>query len=296
MFNPNKTVIDAFATHTLAEYRRLFPAAAPQQVHALERATYTALETLLNCDCSYHDLHHTILVTEVGQTILHGRQIAKGDLDANDWLQAVVGMLFHDVGYLRVLLSGDSSQTSVINEQGDGFIPPAESTDACMTPYHVTRGAMYVSERFANDPTIDIKQVNACIEMTRFPVPNKPQYHVTDSLPGLVRAADLIGQMADPQYMEKLSRLFAEFTETGEANRLGFDNPKQLRAGFPAFFYNNVHPYIDAGVEYLKRTQAGHQWIANLYHHLYLNKTNQDFDPRIRAPELVIDNVAVRSR
>ena len=79
MFNPNTVLIDAFVAHTVQEYRSLFSDAEDGQVQALERAAHTALETLLNCDCSYHDIQHTILVTEVGQTILHGRQLARGD-------------------------------------------------------------------------------------------------------------------------------------------------------------------------------------------------------------------------
>jgi len=290
MFNPNTVLIDAFVAHTVQEYRSLFSDAEDGQVQALERAAHTALETLLNCDCSYHDIQHTILVTEVGQTILHGRQLARGDLTAHEWLQAVVAMLFHDVGYLRNLLSSDRDNSCVINRLGEGFTPPVGATDATMTPYHVTRGAMYVRERFANEAAIDTTMVSQCIEMTRFPVPLASQYRVTDSLPALVRCADLIGQMADPQYPQKLSRLFVEFIETGEARRRGFSNAENLRQGFPQFFYADVLPYIGDGVAYLKKTQQGQQWIANLYHHLHIYQPAREYDPKIRAPELVVDN------
>ncbi|MEM9620423.1 MAG: metal-dependent phosphohydrolase [Pseudomonadota bacterium] len=291
MFDPNNIVIEAFVQHSLAEFHQLFPSPDVQQSRSLEQATRTALQTLLNCDCPYHDLQHTILVTEVGQTILKGRQTARGDLTAHDWLQGVVAMLFHDIGYLRTLLTRDTEQVSVVDEQGSRVTPPSGCTDAFMTPYHVTRGIMYVRERFANDPAIDIERVSACIEMTRFPVPHEGAYQQTDSLAGLVRAADLIGQMGDPQYLQKLSRLYAEFVETGEAERLGFDHAGALRSGFPEFFYAQVHPFIGAGITYLKRTWEGHQWIANLYHHLHMNQADDDVDPKVRAPELVVDNV-----
>ena len=290
MFNPNRTVIDAFVEHTLNEFQRAFPDAPPAETRTLETAAHAAMETLLNCDCPYHDIEHTMLVTDVGQTILQGRQLARGDLTSNDWLQAVIAMLFHDVGYLRNLLPEDTASRCLVDSNGNFVEPPPGSTDAFMTPYHVNRGALFVAERFAKDPLVDIPVVTACIEMTRFPVPHQAAYQVTDSLPGLVRAADLIGQMADPQYLQKLSRLFAEFIETGEAQRLGFTNAGALRAGFPEFFYSQVHPYIGEGVAYLKRTQEGHQWIANLYHHLHVNQQSQELRPEIRAPELVVDN------
>ena len=150
---------------------------------------------------------------------------------------------------------------------------------------------MFVRERFASESAIDTETVAQYIEMTRFPVPAQAAYAATDSLAALVRAADLIGQMADPQYLQKLSRLFAEFVETGEAKRLKFTTPTDLRAGFPDFFYKQVHPYIGDGVAYLKRTQEGHQWIANLYHHLHANHDRGDHDPNVRAPELVVIDV-----
>jgi len=146
-----------------------------------------------------------MLVTDVGQTILQGRQLARGDLDPDQWIQAVVAMLFHDIGYLRNLLRADTDEQCVVDEHGTMITPPIGATDAYMTPYHVTRGALFVAERFANDPLIDAEVVAAHIEMTRFPVPPVEGYQETDSLSGLVRAADLIGQMADPQYLQKLS-------------------------------------------------------------------------------------------
>ena len=149
---------------------------------------------------------------------------------------------------------------------------------------------MYVRERFANEAAIDLELVTECIEMTRFPVPRTPPYQPTDSLAGLVRAADLIGQMADPQYLQKLPRLHAEFVETGDAARAGYTDAKGMRQNFPQFFYADVQPYIGEGVAYLKRTQEGHLWLANLHHHPHLENPAQDLDQRLRAPELVVDN------
>ena len=63
-----------------------------------------------------------------------------------------------------------------------------------------------------------------------------------------------------------------------------------LRDTFPDFFYRAVHPYVREGIAYLKRTQEGHAWIANLYHHLHSSHATADADPRVRAPELVVDN------
>jgi hypothetical protein len=91
----------------------------------------------------------------------------------------------------------------------------------------------------------------------------------------LVRAADLIGQLGDPLYMQKLPRLFVEFLETGEADRLGYHNPAELHSGFPGFFYDRVYPYISEGLKLLRKTQNGQQWAANLFHHLHNEQENE---------------------
>ena len=70
-----------------------------------------------------------------------------------------------------------------------------------MTPYHVARSKLFVRERFGKTALIqlDTAEIEAYIEHTRFPVPEEEQHAPTDDFPGLLRAADLIGQLADYQ-------------------------------------------------------------------------------------------------
>jgi len=269
MFNPYKTVIDAFVAHCVRGYQDAFPNRHLGFEEFLEQSARTALETLLNCDCPYHDANHTMLVTDVGQTILRGRLVSQGDVSPQEWVHAIVAMLFHDIGYLRGLLKEDREGSYIADEAGNRVAPPQGATDAYMMPYHVTRGCIFVHERFAAEPLIDVPTIASYIEMTRFPVPNDPRYQPVDTFAGLVRAADLIGQMGDPLYMQKLARLYVEFCETGEAERLGYQNAGELRAGFPEFFYAHVYPHITEGLRFLRKTQEGQQWTANLFHHLH---------------------------
>jgi len=269
MFNPNSTLIEAFVGHCVDRYREAYPNRELGHEDVLDQAARTALETLLGCDCPYHDLEHTLLVTDVGQTILRGRLISQGDVSPHEWLHAIIALLFHDIGYVRGLLRDDDTESFLTDEEGGRVRPPTGSTDAYLMPYHVTRSCMFIRERFAGDPTIDVSTVSSYIEMTRFPVPDDRHYQRVDTFAALVRAADLIGQMADPLYPKKLSRLFSEFVETGEAERLGYANSAELRIGFPEFFYSQVYPYITEGLRYLRKTQEGQQWIANLFHHVH---------------------------
>ena len=269
MFDANRVLIDAFVSSAGQAYRETYPGLHASLEAGLERAARTALLTLRSCDCPYHDLEHTLLVTDAGITILRGRQLARGDLPPATWLQAVVALLFHDLGYLRGLLKDDQDGAYLADETGRRVTPPPGATDAYMMPYHVARGRMFVIERFAGDPVIDGATVASFIEMTRFPVPDESFYQQRDTVGALVRAADLIGQMADPNYPMKQARLFLELEETGEARRLGYRNPAELRADFPTFFYGQVYPYLPCALDYLTRTLEGEQWIANLIRHLH---------------------------
>lgn len=283
MFDANRVLIEAFVDTLRRSYRELYPGLPAELDAGLERAARTALATVRRCDCPYHDLEHTLLVTDAGMAILRGRQIARGDLAPSSWLQAVVALLFHDLGYLRGLLRDDQAGAYLADPDGRRVTPPPGATDAFLTPYHVSRGSMYVTERLACDPVIDCAAVAAYIEMTRFPVPDDPFYQSLDSIGALVRAADLIGQMGDPNYPMKQARLFSELKETGDADRLGYSSPDVLRRDFPRFFYRQVYPYLPVALDFLHRTVEGEQWIANLIRHLHGDRIDPQSAPVVRT-------------
>ena len=80
-----------------------------------------------------------------------------------------------------------------------------------------------------------------------------------------MRAADLIGQLADPFYPRKLNALFYEFEEIGCNTRLGYASPADVADKYPRFFWSKVEPFIGDALGYLELTVEGRQWIANLY-------------------------------
>jgi hypothetical protein len=182
----------------------------------------------------------------------------------------MISLLCHDIGYVRGVCRGDRNGHYICNEDGDLVLVSAGATDASLTPYHVTRSKLFVRERFGKSLIhIDTREIEANIEHTRFPVPEDEQHTSTADYPGLLRAADLIGQLADIDYLRKTPALFAEFQETGVSEKRGYQTPDDLRAAYPAFFWQAVHPYIGDALRYLQVTQEGKQWIANLYAHVF---------------------------
>ncbi|MCC5885807.1 MAG: metal-dependent phosphohydrolase [Gammaproteobacteria bacterium] len=269
MFSPVAVIIDAFTAEIRRAYLTAFPHQEPTFADLLESTARTSLETLANTDAPYHDMEHTILVTEVGQEILRAKLQADGGITPLDWVHFVVSLLFHDVGYVRGVCRADRGGRYVINDLGQMVTPPAGATDAYLTPYHVDRGKIFVRERFTDDLILDVEVICNNIEHTRFPVPAADDYQRVDDFPGLIRAADLIGQLADPRYIQKLSRLYTEFLETGEAERLGYRHANELREAYPAFFWDVVSPFITDGLRLLRKTQGGQQVIANLFAHVF---------------------------
>jgi hypothetical protein len=155
--------------------------------------------------------------------------------------------------------------------KGDTVTISEGSTDAAMTPYHVARSKLFVRERFGNKALsqLDTVSIETNIENTRFPVPQDEQHSVIGDFPGLLRAADLIGQLADINYLRKTSALFNEFRETGMSDLLKYNSAADLRANYPQFFWQVVRPYIGDALRYLRVTQEGKQWIANLYANVF---------------------------
>jgi hypothetical protein len=141
--------------------------------------------------------------------------------------------------------------------------------------YHIDRGKLFVQERFRGHPVIDADVISVNIERTRFPVPDDTDHQGTADYPGLVRAADLIGQLADPQHLRKFPALFHEFEETGTNARLGFKTPDDLRRDYPTFYWKVVNRYIQDGLRYLHATLEGGEWIAHLYAHIFAVESHE---------------------
>ena len=265
--NPTETLIESVGNHLESCYTKVFGSLEPHYPKIINSSARIALEHIANSDALYHDVMHTIQVALVSQEILRGRHLVSR-VTPDDWLHFTIAALFHDIGYVRGILSGDKKGEYVINEKGDTVKPPRGATDAFLTPYHVDRGKIFVRERSADVPYIDAERIANSIELTRFPVPDTEDHNQTDTEAGLVRAADLIGQLGDPHYLRKTSHLFQEFRETGVADELGYETAADMADEYPRFFGEGAYKYLKDAINYLQLTQEGKQWVANLHSHV----------------------------
>jgi hypothetical protein len=231
----------------------------------IESATRTAMECIGNSDALYHNIEHTMLVTLAAHAIMTGRHL-HAHLTGDDYAHILVACLAHDIGYVRGLFEEDDEEGFVIDEAGTKVSLPRGASDASLMMYHVDRSKLYVMQRLAAIDDLDHERIARAIEGTRFPAREGQEY---DEEASILRAADFIGQLGDPNYLRKANALYYEFEEVGINRQLGYDSPADIVHRYPQFYWDSVAPHIQTEIGYLNKTEIGRQWIANLYSNVF---------------------------
>ena len=165
-------------------------------------------------DTTYHDFTHTCEATVAVVRIVDGhlRSGKPPNLTHRDLELMVVASFLHDSGFIK--------------EIGDD-----EGTGAKYTLTHVTRSGVFAAkflEEFDVTPD-EVRVVQLAIECTgiRVDVDSLPFNDDRERFIGcVVGTGDVLGQMAAPDYPEKLDRLYREFAEAAtypEASGTGID-------------------------------------------------------------------------
>jgi hypothetical protein len=235
---------EALGSHLAAHMGRRFGSTDAGLIEIVQSAARLATDCIGNSAALYHNVEHTMLVTLAGYDILKGRRLLK-ETNADDYAHVLVACLFHDIGYVRGILNGDSADAYVIDAEGNKTELGRGSSDAALMPYHVDRSKLFVMDRFAKAKMLDATRIANAIESTRFP----PSAHDSGNEEGmLVRAADLIGQLGDPHYLRKANALYYEFEEVGMNKQLGYDSPADLTDQYPKFFWSSISPFIQSAI------------------------------------------------
>jgi len=258
------------ATDALEEFlgsfmRHRFGSSQAQLVEIVPLAARVALECIGNSDALYHNIEHTMLVTLAGVDILRGRALHT-QTTADDYAHVIMACLAHDIGYVRGLFKDDDAEGFVIDQAGSKVRLPRGSSDAGLMLHHVDRSKLYVMQRIEGIAALNKQRIADAIEGTRFPPREGQQY---DEEASIVRAADFIGQLGDPNYLRKANALYHEFEEVGINRQLGYDSPADIVNRYPQFYWNSVAPHIQTEIRYLNMTSSGRRWIASLYGNVF---------------------------
>jgi len=217
----------------------------------------------LACDTLYHDLRHTLDMTLAMARLVDGHDRTCAPTERLGARRAVLGVLIallHDSGYLK-----RSSEAGIEN-------------GAVFTKVHVSRSADFISSYlpkigFASEAPLASRLVHFTgYEMD---VADIQVDDPRDRMIGcMVGTADLIGQMSDRMYLEKVRRfLYEEFVWAKIARErlpdgreiVRYSSPEDLILKTPAFYEHVARTRIDRKLAHADRYAESHFDGPNLY-------------------------------
>ncbi|MFH0843866.1 MAG: hypothetical protein V1930_00180 [Pseudomonadota bacterium] len=151
------------------------------------------------CNIKYHDLQHTMDTLLGIMRLIHGATVSKHPFSQKEISLGLASALLHDTGYMQT-------------------VDDTKGTGAKYTLTHINRSIdfmdRYFTERgFSKDDVAFCSAILNCtglnVRIERIPFLS-PENEVLGKMLG---TADLLGQMADRAYLEKLPSLFREFKE-----------------------------------------------------------------------------------
>ncbi len=151
------------------------------------------------CNTHFHDLRHITDTVLAMARLIHGAILSGYRMDQRQIFTGLVSTMAHDAGYIQ--------------DKKDGV-----GTGAKYTTIHVQRSMAFI-ERYGQRYGLTLQEIPACqlmiqctdldIDVSTIQFPSR----TVEVLAKLVGVADLIGQMADRIYLEKLFYLYREFKE-----------------------------------------------------------------------------------
>ncbi len=191
------------------------------------RAVYDDVVRLFNgnypgyqaSNTKYHNLEHTTMVALATVRLIHGCAVAGQASDPEKILLGLMASLFHDSGLIQTEhdVKGTGAKYTIGHE---------ERSVAFMAGYLSSAG-------WSGQQIIDcghlIKCTNLSLEIGKIPFRSKEVARFGK----IVGSADLLAQMADRHYLEKLLLLFKEFEEAGIPE---FDSEEQLLRKTEGFY------------------------------------------------------------
>ena len=189
-------------------------------------------------DARYHDLEHTLQGTLCLSAILRARQESGAEpaVPAPLFGLCLQAILLHDTGYLK---------------RDDDTV----GTGAKYTSTHVQRSCEFAeqllaSEGYAPAAIRSVQNMIRCTGMGSELASIRFGGEAERICGHALGTADLLGQMAAPDYVEKLPVLFEEFAEAarhGGGELPGFESAEDLMRRTPAFWERFVLPKIEGG-------------------------------------------------
>ncbi|MGO9620292.1 MAG: hypothetical protein ACLPT6_02665 [Desulfobaccales bacterium] len=171
------------------------------------------------CNTWYHDLKHTTDCLLAMARLIHGGFVQGTVMAEKDAALGLIAALLHDTGYIQTAADDDG-------------------TGAKYTMVHVERSIEFIKIYFAQHgySSEDFLFCRNCLKCTGLEVKIGGLEFISrnnETLGQMLGTADLLGQMADLTYLEKLPFLYLEYQEGGVP---GFADELDLLQKTPAFW------------------------------------------------------------
>lgn len=155
----------------------------------------------LACDSEYHDLSHALHTCLAMLRIVHGIYLHDSTFPCHEAALSLTAALFHDSGYLRESWDGEGSGARYTSEH----VPRSITLFRTLAPGlgYSSTDCNFVAE------LIRATDLAVAVENLSFDNPRHAE------LGQLLDSADLLSQMADRTYLEKLLLLYHEFRDAG---------------------------------------------------------------------------------
>jgi hypothetical protein len=232
----------AVAVQVQSDYRLMFPDGDKlfvPQVFGWAIDCFTGkLPDYLPIDARYHDFEHTLQGTLCFSSVLRGR------FQAGD--QPVISRHVFELGLLAILLH----DTGYLKRRDD-----PEGTGAKYTLTHVSRScefaaALLASKGYESDSVHAVQSMIRCTGVDtnlRAVAFGAEEERIVGFALG---TGDLLGQMAAPDYVDKLPILYDEFVESARFNGKSsstatFTSAEDLMSKTPTFWERYVRPKIE---------------------------------------------------
>ena len=179
-----------------------------KDIQSLFNGTYAGYRS---SNTRYHDFEHTVSVVLATARLMHGCHIDGRVFSSRELLLTLIAALLHDVGLIQK-------------------IDDTEGSGAKYTVGHEERSVSFLEEYLAGK-AFSADEIETCgnfIRCTILSVMPDQIFFANDTyrtLGYIVGTADLLAQMADRLYLEKLLLLYKEFEE---ARLPGFDSELEL--------------------------------------------------------------------
>ena len=189
----------------------------------------------------YHNLEHTVMVTLATARLIHGSIMGGFRFKPENVLLGLLAALFHDSGLIQTKQD-------------------KKGTGAKYTIGHEKRSIGFMRKNlgkkdFTRQQMDDCAQLIKCTNLEIDAADISFRSKEIENLGKIVGSADLLAQMADRLYLEKLILLFKEFEEAGIPD---FDSEEELLEKTEGFYKSVTRKRLTQGFDNISSNMANH--------------------------------------